>query len=619
MSENFENQGELQPEVVENSAPVTDGAEPKIMSRAERRRLGLINTEHTSAEVFKSLELSLSDESLAKAYKPTLSRAELRRQQRQQQESQTEQLVEQTPVVAEETIVEALVIFDEVPAIETIEDYSSEDVSTQEIEVTTQPIPEVELPTVSPVDEELVNADETIAENVEDDEVEQHEEYVAPVLVSEPIELPDTVEPQLSEADEAAVELMLSEEAKLMLEFQHRLETPEIEDFDPNDPLYLEAEEMTSHPIFVDVKEPIQEDDIIDIEDDYDSYEAENTSDIAPILELNETAPLEIHESDLEEDEEPLYRFDQDDEDEVVVPAPVENSTIVDDFDTIVAPALEKENKSKKVKKEKKSKAPKEKVSKFERIFGWFLNVLIAVLAILVSVVVVLPFAMGGTGLAVVTGSMRPSINPGDMVIVTPIEREELQVGDIITFQRESGVDTLITHRLVEINEDGTFTTKGDDNNTYDAPIVFEQIKGHVALRIPLLGYLENFSQGGRAIPILIFVGGAILVISFVPKLFIKDEEENENGDAPVVETPKAPELEPAPLALASEVEFEAPVVDYLEDSETEAIEESTIEDAVEYGVTIPEAKAFVAEIVGEKNSIVEENPTEPALEEDVI
>ncbi len=87
-------------------------------------------------------------------------------------------------------------------------------------------------------------------------------------------------------------------------------------------------------------------------------------------------------------------------------------------------------------------------------------------------------------------GSMAPALNPGDIVILRPVEPENIQVGDIIRVVLN---DTPILHRVIEIRDgDGgrQFVTQGDANNVPDQPAGEDQIDGRVVLVIPKIGWL---------------------------------------------------------------------------------------------------------------------------------
>ena len=70
------------------------------------------------------------------------------------------------------------------------------------------------------------------------------------------------------------------------------------------------------------------------------------------------------------------------------------------------------------------------------------------------------------------TGSMSPGINPGDMVVTQPKPSADLQVGDVISYQIPIEDHRVETHRVtsVEHQADGTIAiqTKGDANENVD-------------------------------------------------------------------------------------------------------------------------------------------------------
>lgn len=95
---------------------------------------------------------------------------------------------------------------------------------------------------------------------------------------------------------------------------------------------------------------------------------------------------------------------------------------------------------------------------------------------------------------AIATGSMKPGINPGDVVLVKKLQDradiEALQIGDIIQFKKES---ILVNHRIIDIVEEEDemkYRTKGDNNFAQDADLVAaEDIKGTIVEVIPKIGW----------------------------------------------------------------------------------------------------------------------------------
>ena len=112
-----------------------------------------------------------------------------------------------------------------------------------------------------------------------------------------------------------------------------------------------------------------------------------------------------------------------------------------------------------------------------------------------------LPGILGYSQLVVISGSMQPAIDPGDLLIIR--QEEAYRPGDIVTFTEG---ESLVTHRLLEVNGD-TALTRGDANNTDDPPVSLSRIRGRMVLRVPAIGrlilYLRS-SQGTLALTALL-------------------------------------------------------------------------------------------------------------------
>lgn len=97
----------------------------------------------------------------------------------------------------------------------------------------------------------------------------------------------------------------------------------------------------------------------------------------------------------------------------------------------------------------------------------------------------------GYEAFVIVSKSMEPQINIGDIVIIKYLPEEVIKVGDIITFEKNN---EYITHRIVKIENNGNkklYTTKGDNNKVNDIEkIEYSQIKGIKVGKIPFIGKL---------------------------------------------------------------------------------------------------------------------------------
>ncbi len=93
--------------------------------------------------------------------------------------------------------------------------------------------------------------------------------------------------------------------------------------------------------------------------------------------------------------------------------------------------------------------------------------------------------------LAVVSSwSMEPIFHVGDMIIVQGCNK--YNVGDIIVYQDHFIKNKLIVHRIIKIEQNIVYITKGDANYGPDSfPVKKNQIKGKVILVIPYLGTIK--------------------------------------------------------------------------------------------------------------------------------
>ena len=79
----------------------------------------------------------------------------------------------------------------------------------------------------------------------------------------------------------------------------------------------------------------------------------------------------------------------------------------------------------------------------------------------------------------------------GDMPVVKG--QDSYEVGEVIVYSVK-GVNAPIIHRIIKINDDGTYQTKGDNNFgqlNYEYSVSLEQIKGKVIFIIPKIGYFK--------------------------------------------------------------------------------------------------------------------------------
>ena len=114
------------------------------------------------------------------------------------------------------------------------------------------------------------------------------------------------------------------------------------------------------------------------------------------------------------------------------------------------------------------------------------------------------PKVIGFAHVVVVSGSMQPAIDAGDLLILR--EQKEYQVGDVVTFRWNN---SLVTHRIIAVDGDRV-VTKGDSNNVADEPQQISRIEGKVVLCISGAGKLILFLK--TPLGILLMIIAAVLI-----------------------------------------------------------------------------------------------------------
>ncbi len=131
----------------------------------------------------------------------------------------------------------------------------------------------------------------------------------------------------------------------------------------------------------------------------------------------------------------------------------------------------------------------------------------------------------------VVSGSMEPEYNIGDVLISKEVEPEKIEVGDDVSYLGKSGTfnGKVVTHRVIEIDRDKdnklVFHTKGLANPAED-PLVYEdQLYGVVVYQAKILSMIYKCVSNPNGmfffivIPILYVIGSEMIY-------FMLDREE---------------------------------------------------------------------------------------------
>jgi signal peptidase len=106
------------------------------------------------------------------------------------------------------------------------------------------------------------------------------------------------------------------------------------------------------------------------------------------------------------------------------------------------------------------------------RVWSAVSTVLLLAAAAAFLLLAVGPHVFGYRTATMLTGSMAPQINPGDVVVTVPKPVSEVAVGDIISYHIPVEDHRVETHRVVAVTHDANgrlaVITKGDANNGRD-------------------------------------------------------------------------------------------------------------------------------------------------------
>lgn len=154
----------------------------------------------------------------------------------------------------------------------------------------------------------------------------------------------------------------------------------------------------------------------------------------------------------------------------------------------------------------------------------------------------------------ILTPSMSPTYNVGDMIFVQLKGPEDINEGDVITFNPSQDSDAYLTHRVTEkiVDYQGTgvtcFRTRGDANDSEDSFLIeSDRVIGTVNFGIPYLGYVVRFIQLRWYIVLPIVIMVAVFFYLLKRYFLIGDDDDEEDDN----KSDKEP-TEPAPTENAS-------------------------------------------------------------------
>lgn len=172
-----------------------------------------------------------------------------------------------------------------------------------------------------------------------------------------------------------------------------------------------------------------------------------------------------------------------------------------------------------------------------KKIWGVVSTILVVVI-VLCAVFLMGSRIMGYRVFNVLSGSMAPQYNVGDLIYVKETKPEDIKVGDPITFVLNEDL-VVATHRVVEIDKENShFYTKGDANQTVDSsPVHFKNVIGVPQFAVPKLGYVSDFIQNPPGMYITVGAGIVLIILVFLPDMIKKKKKPETEAEQPSAES----------------------------------------------------------------------------------
>ena len=136
---------------------------------------------------------------------------------------------------------------------------------------------------------------------------------------------------------------------------------------------------------------------------------------------------------------------------------------------------------------------------------------------------------------SVITGSMAPKYNIGDVLISKEVEYSKIKVGDVISYQGTSGsfAGKVITHEVKKIEQDGNghylFHAQGLANLVEDPIVSEEQVYGVVVHRMFLLSILYKVINTKIGFFLIIVIPLVFIVGSEIISTLLEEEDKRRN------------------------------------------------------------------------------------------
>ena len=132
----------------------------------------------------------------------------------------------------------------------------------------------------------------------------------------------------------------------------------------------------------------------------------------------------------------------------------------------------------------------------------------------------------------IVSESMKPEYDIGDMIFVKNVDKQDIKLNDDIVYMGniDSYDGKIITHRVIRI-DNNQIVTKGINNPIEDPPIKYDQVYGKVAFKLCILSTFSKLMNNNLMFYIIVFVPFTILIFLDLRDIVLDREEREEEKE----------------------------------------------------------------------------------------
>ncbi|MGY1740628.1 MULTISPECIES: signal peptidase I [unclassified Blastococcus] len=169
----------------------------------------------------------------------------------------------------------------------------------------------------------------------------------------------------------------------------------------------------------------------------------------------------------------------------------------------------------------------------------WSLRALVATAVVALLGLAIGPHVFGYRTMTMLTGSMAPGIEPGDVVVSTPLDVQDVEVGMVISYHIPIDDHRVVTHRVIDVQHtaDGRVAvqTQGDANDAPDpwTAILTGDTAYEMRAVVPMVGDLIAQLRDPVVNKALVYGAPALLAAWMLLAIWrpVRDEDEAEDVD----------------------------------------------------------------------------------------